>query len=197
MKTVNIPATKSQTVSNKSSVGKIKDKILVGNDYKCIYYSYLFFDTAIIPSHASVISAALILFKVSDFFNCATKKFSVYPSIKQFSSYTTYENDCPVDLDPALKKDFFPFTSDVAVEIDIKAIVEKWINNTLVNRGIVIKSEHSKPYLSCYTAFGSAYSKDTTLIPIIRVVLKEGACIDWLPKADITYTAAVFPSACR
>lgn len=198
MAIINIPASKSLTISNKTSSRNIKNKkIVVGNEYKCVYYSYLFFDTSLIPNCLSIVSATLLLFKVSDFFNCTAKKFSVYPLLKQFSSFTTYENNCPGDLDPALKRDFFPFTSDVAVEVDITTIVDKWLNNTLVNRGIVIKGKNTNPYLSCYTSFGSAYSKDTTLIPSIRVVFKQGPCICLLPKSDISYTATVFPSSRR
>jgi hypothetical protein len=198
MSVINISASKSLTVSNKISGGSINDKkIIVGNECKAIYYSYLFFDTSVIPNCISLLSAQLVLFKITDFFSCTAEKFSVYPLLKQFSSFTTYENSCPIDLDPALRQDFFPFISDVAIEIDITTMVDKWINNTLVNRGIVIKGNNTNPYLSCSTSFGSAYSKDNTLIPFIRVAIKQGPCICFLPKSDITYTANVFPSPHR
>jgi hypothetical protein len=194
MAAINVLASKSLTVSNKNPTGNKKDRtITVGNDCKYHYYSYLFFDTSIIPNYIALLSATLLLFKVSDFFNCNAETFTVYPLLKQFSSFTTDEDNCSIDTDPALKRDFFPFTSDVAIEMDITPLVDKWINNSLVNRGIVIKGNNPTPYFSSYTSFGSAYSKDNSLIPFIRVTYKQGPYISLLSKADIEYSATVLP----
>jgi hypothetical protein len=192
MQVINIPASKSMTLSNKSSGRNIKDKkITVGNYRKCTFFSYLFFDASIISSCASLLSATLILFKIADFFNFPSQKFSVYPSLQQVSSFTT----CPIELDPELKQDFSPFTCDVAIEVDITSIFAKWINNTLINRGIVIIGNNNYPSLSCFTSFGSAYSKDITLIPFIRVGFKP--CIPMMPIPNLSFTSEVITSSHR
>lgn len=188
MGVISVPASKSLTLSNKIPNGNIRDKkIIVGWEGKCVYYSYLFFDTSIIPSDVLLLSATLVLFKIDDFFESLTPNFYICPLLKQFSSFTTYENDCPIDLNPTLKKDFLPFTRDVAIEVDITTLFYKWLSNTLVNRGIVIKANYINPHL-CQTSFGSAYSRDNTLIPFIRVHFKQGPYL-----SNITYTATVIP----
>ena len=195
MSVINILASKSLTVSTRRLRRGMGDKrIIVGNKRKCNYCSYLFFDTSAIPNSLSLLSAKLVLFKLCDFFSCTAVTFSVYPLLEQFSSYTTYDKDCSVSLDPALKQDFFPFTCEAAIEIDITVIVDMWLKNTLVNRGIVIKSNNTQYPPCCYTAFGSAYSADNTVIPFIRAAFVPGPCLCFLPKSDITYTAKVLPA---
>lgn len=195
MSVINILASKSLTICNRRRHRGMKGKkIIVGNKRKRNYCSYLFFDTSAIPNNSSLLSAKLVLFKLCDFFQCAAVKFSVYPLLEQISSYTTYDNDCPICLDPTLKQDFFPFTCDVAIEIDITTIVDMWIKNTLVNRGLVITGNNPDPAYYCYTSFGSAYSKDNTVIPFIRATFAQGPCLCFLPKSDITYRARVFPT---
>lgn len=193
MAVINIPASKSLTLSNKCPDGNIQDKkIIVGSESKYIYYSYLFFDISSIPSNIVLLSATLVLFKVADFFTSPTQKFSIYPLQKQFSSFTTYENDCPIDLDPALKQEFLPFSKDVAIEVNITALFNKWLSNALVNRGIAIKDgTYTKPCIS-HTSFGSAYSKDNMLVPFIRVNFRQNSCGCFLPQ-PISYTASVLP----
>ncbi len=194
MAVINIPAKKSLTLSNKVPTGNIQEKkIIVGSENKYTYYSYLFFDTSMIPGDIVLLSAMLVLFKVADFFNSPTPKFSVYPLLKQFSSFTTYENSCPIDLDPILKQEFLPFTNDVAIEVNITALFHKWINNTFVNRGIAIKDgTYTKPCILSHTCFGSAYCKDNMLIPFIRVHFRQNPYGCFLPQ-PISYTASVMP----
>ncbi|MEL7633021.1 MULTISPECIES: DNRLRE domain-containing protein [Sporomusa] len=195
MSVINILASKSLTVSTRRSRRGMKGKkIIVGNKRKCNYFSYLFFDTSAIPNSLSLLSAKLVLFKLCDFFSCTAVTFSVYPLLDQFSSYTTYDKDCSVSLDPTLKQDFFPFTCEAAIEIDITTIVDMWLKNTLVNRGIVIKGNNTHYPPCCYTSFGSAYSADNTVIPFIRAAFAQGPCLCFLPNSDITYTAKVFPA---
>lgn len=198
MAVINIPASKSLTLSNKVATGNIQDKkIIVGSESKYTYYSYLFFDTSIVPSDIVLLSAMLVLFKVADFFNSPTQRFAVYPLLKQFSSFTTYENSCPIDLDPTLKQEFLPFTNDVAIEVNITTLFHKWITNTLVNRGIAIKDgTYTKPCILSHTCFGSAYCKDNMLIPFIRVHFRQNPCGCFLPQ-PLSYTASVMPPACE
>lgn len=187
MAVINIPASKSLTLSNEVPTGNIQDKIIVGSQSQYIYYSYLFFDTSMLPGDIVLLSATLVLFKVADFFNSPTQLFTIYPLLKQFSSYSSYENPCPIDLDPTLEQEFQPYTKDVAIEVSITALFTKWIDNTLVNRGIAIKdSTYTKP-----TGFGTAYSKDNMLIPFIRVHFRQNPCGCFLPQ--ISYTASVLP----
>lgn len=192
MPVINILASKSLTLSNKVPTGNIQDKkIIVGSENKYTYYSYLFFDTSTIPGDIVLLSATLVLFKFADFFNSPTQKFSVYPLLKQFSSFTTYENSCPIDLDPTLKQEFLPFTNDVAIEVNITTLFDKWLTNTLINRGIAIKDgTYTKPCILSHTCFGSAYSKDNMLIPFIRVHFRQNPCGCFLPQ-PLSYTAAV------
>ena len=190
MAVINIPASKRLTISNKPSCCRTKDnKITIGNDGGKFYHSYLFFDTSCIPNCILILSATLVLFKLADFFDYPFQKFTVYPLVKEISSCSTYESSCHLDRDPVFKQDFRPFTRDVAIEIDITPIVTEWVNNTLANRGIMIKDTNTNPSITCYTSFGSAYSKDNTLIPFIRIEIKQGPCICFLPQSNLTYTA--------
>ncbi|MBP2650684.1 MAG: hypothetical protein H6Q74_1509 [Firmicutes bacterium] len=195
MAVINVPASKSLTLSNKFPGSNIKDKkIMVGWEGKYNYYSYLFFDIGIIPINISLVSASLVLFKVADFFNSPVPVFNIYPLLKPFSSFTTYENACPIDLDPALEQEFLPFTQDVAIEINITVLLDKWLNNTLKNNGIDIRGKYTEPYPIGYTYFGSAYSKDNTLIPFIRVAFTPKPWIWYLPTSQITYTTQLLSS---
>ncbi|MBP2644565.1 MAG: hypothetical protein H6Q75_5 [Firmicutes bacterium] len=193
MAVINIPASKSLTLASKIPNGNIKeDKIIVGREGKCNYLSYLYFDLTSIPgSVVELLSATLVLFKTADFLTAPTPVFSIYPLLKQFSSYTTYNNECPIDLEPSLKCDFLPFTHNVAIEIDVTNIVNRWNCNRLANRGIVIKESYAKPYQTGHTSFGSAYNKDNMLIPFLRVKVKE--IWWWLLPPNLTYTTRVIP----
>lgn len=190
MAVTNILATKSLTLSDKTPLRNIKgNKIFVGTRGKYNYTSYLFFNTDAIPSNISLLSATLILFKVDSSLN--TKQFAIYPLLKEFCSLTTYVNGCPIN--PTLKQKFVTFAYDITVEIDITYLVYKWINNFLINRGIAIIEEKYNAKTSSYTAFGSAYGKDKTLIPYIRVIYKHEACLPCFPIPNISYTATVIP----
>lgn len=194
MAVINLPATKSLTLTNRIPLGNINNKkLIVGNRKKDIYYSYLFFDIAKIPDNIVLLSAVLVLFKVSDFFPWRNKKFFVYPLLQEFSSFTTYENPCLIDLNPSLKKEFFPYTKNVAIEVDITKLFSKWMNCLLINQGIVIKDDSKTKLLRGCTSFGSANSKDKTLIPFIRVSFKEKNCCCILPTEKLSYTASVTP----
>lgn len=192
MAIIQIPASYSLTVSNRNKRRNKREKIMfVGNKHKSIFYSYLYFDLNAVPNGIPLKSATLLLFKVADFFCCPLVKFSVCPSVKQLCSFSGFEADLSVESAP--KTEFLPFTREAAIEIDITAVVNKWLNNELANRGLVIKSNNYSPYLSCVTAFGSAFSKDASLKPFIKLELKQGSYICLLPNSDITYTARVLP----
>lgn len=194
MAVINIPASKSLTLTNKIPTGNIQDKkIIVGSEGKYTYFSYLFFDMNGIAGDIVVLSAVLVLFKLADFFNSPTQRFLMNPLREQFSSFSTYENDCLIDTDPELKREFLPFTKKVAIEIDITTIFRKWLENTLVNRGVVIKDGvYTKPCILSHTCFGSAYNKDNMLIPFIRVHFKSNSA-GILPVPNLTYTAMQIP----
>lgn len=167
MPLINIPASKSLTISNNISYRPIKKEfIVVGKCKKTCYYSYIFFDTSSITNYMILLSAKLVLFKVADFINKDSVKFSIYPLCSYFSSFTTCKNACAID--PTLKHDFKPFTKNVVIEIDITDIAYKWLNDTLPNKGLLIKGISTTNNLS-FTAFGSAYNKDNTLIPFMSI----------------------------
>lgn len=194
MAIISIPASKSLTISNKIPDGNIKDKkIIVGTEGKYIYYSYLYFDLSAIPSNILLLSATLVLFKAADFFSSSLQKFAVYPLLKQFSTFTTYENDCPIDSDQDVVQEFFPFTKDVAIEVNITAMVNNWVKNISVNRGIAIKKTNcSNPYVLNCTSFGSAYSKDNTLMPYLRLSFTQDY---FFPLHTLSYSATVIGSS--
>lgn len=189
-----IPAANSLTVSSRHAGGSRKGgRLTVGNEYRYIYDGYLFFDTSGIPNYIALLSAVLVLFKLDGFYDCSAVSFAVCPLLKQFSPFTTSGNACPAADDPELARDFFPFTHDAAVEIDITPIVEKWMTNSLINRGLVIKGNDHDPCLVCYASFGSAYSRDRSLIPLLRVMYRQGPYINFLTQNAIEYSAAIFP----
>ncbi|WFD11280.1 DNRLRE domain-containing protein [Tepidibacter hydrothermalis] len=169
MRNIIIPASKSLTVSNKFPNKNLNDEtISIGNDGTYYYHSYLFFDISALPDNISIHSAEIALFKVEDFFDCYTVKFSIYPILDYFSDFTTWENHPRVDMN--VKKNFIPLTCNVCSEIDITDIVIMWSNNTLINKGLFLVGDFTKPSL---TSFGSALNKDTYLIPFLRISFKE------------------------
>ncbi|MBP2632858.1 MAG: hypothetical protein H6Q70_3486, partial [Firmicutes bacterium] len=136
MSKILIPATKSITVSSKFPNRSFRKKIItIGFKKKYICNSCLFFDIGIIESNY-VKSAILTLFKTADFFFISGIEFCVVPLLSPFSSSTTY-NDCQ-QIDSKLAVKFLPFMREVAVQIDITTIVNKWIDNTLPNYGLII-----------------------------------------------------------
>lgn len=191
MSVINITASKSLTISNNISCGAIKrDFIVVGKCKKTHYYSYIFFDTSSLPNYMILLSAKLVLFKVADFINNDSIKFSVYPLCNYFSSFTTCKNACKIN--PILKHDFKPFTEKAVVEVDITDIVYKWIEGSLTNKGILIKDTSTKNH-SIFTGFGSAYSKDNTLRPFISIKFLNQ--YHMFPQLDfpIKYSVSVIP----
>jgi hypothetical protein len=195
MPTISIPASKSLTLSNKIRNGNIKDqKIIVGSKEEYRYYSFLFFNTDIIPGDISLLSATLVLFKVGNPLCCPNQDLAIYSLAQEFSTSTTDANACHIESE--LEQVFSPFSFDVAVEVDITSLVKKWIYNKIINRGIMIKTMREKcqdKHILSYASFGSAYCKDKTLIPFIRVIYKQGPSWCCLP-VPITYTATVIPS---
>lgn len=194
MVTVSIPASRSLTLSSKIPQGNINGpEILVGTDGACNYYSYLYFDLSTIPHDIELLSAELVLFKTADFFHSSLPKFTLRPLLKLFSSYSTYENPCPVDFNPALKQEFRPFTQNVAVEINITPLIAQWLRDTPDNRGIVIQKEKcSESFLLNllgHTRFGSAFNKERMLVPFTRITYKYEFCVP-----NITYKAVQLPS---
>ena len=162
-----IPATKSLTVSNRLPNENInEDTIIVGNDGKYDYISYLFFDISAIPSNVSISSAELVLFKTNNFYNDSKKEFSIYPLSEYFSTYTTFNNRPKVNT--IIKKKFYPITSNVAVTVNLTYFVSLWLDNKLMNTGIALMDKNN----SILAEFGSSISKDSYLIPFIKVVVK-------------------------
>jgi len=162
-----IPATKSLTVTNRLPNENInEDIIVVGNDGKYDYISYLFFDISAIPSNVSIRSAELVLFKTNSFYNDSRKEFFIYPLNDYFSTYTTFNNRPKVNT--IMKKKFYPITSNIAVTANLANLVSLWLDNKLTNTGIALMDKSN----SVLAEFGSSISKDSYLIPFIKVVAK-------------------------
>jgi len=165
MGSIMIPATKSLTITNKYPRKSFnEDTIAVGCDGIYKYYSYLFFDISTIPCDASILNAELVLFKTDKFYNDCDEIFSINPLSDDFSSYTTYENQPDVMF--CINKNFHPLTSKVAVTVNVQPIVSLWVENKLMNKGIVLCYGKNKKII---TNFGSSKSKDEYIIPFIRV----------------------------
>ena len=164
MGSIIIPASKSLTVTDKSPKENINaNYIKVGYQLKFNYISYLFFDISSIPCNALVLNAELVLFKTDKFFENHCEKFIIYQLEGYFSSYTTYDNRPKINKD--IKKVFYPFTSKVAVTVDITKFVSLWIKSERICTGIMIDSE---PNCS-FAKFGSAICNDGYIIPFIKV----------------------------
>ena len=166
MPSILIPATKSLTVTNKFPDENInEDSIIVGNDEMYSYISYLFFDISAIPSNIRILTAELVLFKMNNFYENSKKIFSIYPLKDYFSTYTTFNNRPKVNV--TMKRDFYPIITNVAVTVNVTYFVSLWINNKLNNTGFSIITKNN----SIIAEFGSSKSKDTYLVPFIKVVI--------------------------
>ena len=113
-------------------------------------------------------------------------------SLNPFSSVTTF-NDChEFDWNSAVK--FRPSVREVAVQIDITTIVNKWLSNTLPNYGLVITGHRIRPKDSGCISFGSAYNNDNTLLPIIDVSYRPNIFCLLPPPPGLTYIAKLIGS---
>lgn len=174
LRSIIIYASKSLTI-RKKHCNSIKedplafdnDSIVVGNNRYNNYVSYLYFDTSPIPDGIENLTAELVLFKLSDF-SYKDICFAVCPLVDYFSSITTSEN--PPGVDMSSKLEFNPFTNKVALEIDLSDIVNKWANNSLINKGIVLSGNNVRKAVA---RFGSAFINDVTLVPFLRVSFEE------------------------
>ncbi len=146
------------------------DSIVIGNNMYNKYVSYLYFDTSPIPAGIKNLTAELVLFKLNDFFYKEVW-FSIYPLLDYFSSFTTSEN--PPRFHKSSKVEFNPFTNKVALEIDLSDIVNKWVNNSLINKGLVLSGNSA---IEAVARFGSAFINDVTLVPFLRVSFEEAQC---------------------
>ncbi|MDU4962084.1 MAG: DNRLRE domain-containing protein [Sporomusaceae bacterium] len=187
-----LPALDSLTISNRNAGSNRRGKRLtVGRERGYIYESYLFFDTSAVPRQISLLAAALLLFKLNDFYDDSGAAFAVYPLAKSFSPLTTFANACPIVQDPELKAIFAPFRQDAVIEVDITKIAAAWLENRTINRGLAISSDDTAAIFSCRTAFGSAYSKDRSLIPRLRLLYRAGPCINFLEPDAISCSTVV------
>lgn len=170
MPTCVIPACKSLTISSKHPQENIKgETIFVGKEEKHIYYSYLYFDISILPDNIELVSADIVLFKQNQFVKLNIREFYIYPLNNYFSSYTTYEN--PPSWNKKYQKVFYPYTKNVAIITNITDIVGKWLECKLPNQGLFLCFDDRCENIPLMY-FGSAYSKDKTIIPFIRVCYK-------------------------
>ena len=192
MSKILIPATKSITVSSKFPNRSFRKKIItIGFKKKYICNSCLFFDIGFIESNY-VKSAILTLFKTSDLFFINGIEFYVVPLLSPFSSITTY-NDCQ-KVDSKLAVKFSPFIREIAVQIDITTIVNKWIDNTLPNYGLIIMGRRINLKESGCVSFGSAYNCDNTLIPLININYKPNIfCLLPPPPGLVCTTTLIEP----
>ena len=114
------------------------------------------------------------------------------PSLRPFSSVTTYRDCPPLDLNSALQ--FRPSGQDIAIQIDITTIVNKWLNNTLPNYGLLVTGHRLKPKDSGCLSFGSAYNTDNTLIPTLDVGYKPNIFCLLPPPPGLTYITKLIGS---
>lgn len=164
MASVIIPASKSLTVTNKFPDANINDDIiLVGCDGVYDYISYIFFDISSIPCNVLISNAELILFKTNNFYNDFNKFFLIRTLKSYFSSYTTYNNRPETSL--MLEKKIYPLTSEVVVRINVTAFVSMWLRNGLSSTSLELRKKNSHTIVN----FGSAISKDSSVIPFIKV----------------------------
>jgi hypothetical protein len=89
---------------------------------------------------------------------------------------------------------FYPLNKEAAVQIDITAIVNKWLDSSLPNYGLAIMGHRVKPKASGCVSWGSAYSNDNTLIPIIDVNYKLNIFCLLPPAPGLTYVAKLLGS---
>ncbi|MBL4933553.1 DNRLRE domain-containing protein [Clostridium paridis] len=170
MSSLLIPATKSLTVTNRIPNGNInEDTILVGSDENFVYFSYLFFDTSVIPKDSCICSAELVLFKTNDFYN-SRKEFYISPLLDYFSSYTTFNNRPRVNT--IIKATFYPVVSKVAATVDLTYFVSYWFKNNLANTSIILFTKEK----DILTKFGSAVSSDPYLIPYLSISTCPNVC---------------------
>lgn len=163
MASIIIPASKSVTITNKLPDSNINgDTIIVGTDGISSYFSYLFFDLSSLPSNIIINYAELTLFKTDNFYHDVTKVFGIYPC-DYFSTYTTFKNH--PKKDPFSVKYFYPITCNVVVNIPLTSFVSGWINNPKRNTCIHLFAKSKNTLAS----FGSAISKDSYLIPFLKV----------------------------
>lgn len=175
MRSILIPAVKSITVTNKFPNKSLNENIItVGSDNKYKYYSYLFFDTSLIPCNVIISKAELVLFKTDTFYDDNSKKISISPLKEYFSTYTTYNN--PPYYDSYNKISFYPLTSKVAVSVNITTIISSWVKNQQSNKGLILYEKNKDGIIN----FTSVNSDD---IPFIKVSYKENNIIK-PPKED-------------
>ena len=174
LRSIIIYASKSLTIVKKNCNSTKDDplafdneSIIVGNNRYSSYVSYLYFDTSSIPDGIKNLTAELVLFKLNDFYY-RDVWFAIYPLLNYFSSFTTSEN--PPAFDKSSKVEFDPFTNKVAVEIDLSDIVNKWADNSWINKGIVLSGNNARKAVA---RFGSAFINDVTLVPFLRVSFEE------------------------
>lgn len=164
IKSILIPTIKSLTVTNKEPDKSLNEDILtVGLNGKYKYYSYLFFDTSLIPCNALISKAELILFKADKFYDDNSQKISISPLKEYFSTYTTYNNS-PI-YDSYTITSFYPLISKVSISINITTIISSWIRNPKSNKGLILYDK-TKNGLVNFTSFKSDDK------PFIRIIYK-------------------------
>lgn len=206
MPCLDIPASKSLTVSNKSSNGNISDKyIYIGSESSIKYISYLYFDISSIPGNIEDIYATLVLFKkpisydkgndynyiysnydkheLNDMY---TGEHIIYPLSEYFSKYTTYNNR--PEYDSSLQKSFYTNQKSICEEIDITPIVSNWISGKIPNKGLMFKGGKENRNL---VKFFSVLNKDTSEIPFIKIYFKVKNC--FIPITELSCTYTLFP----
>ena len=178
MKSILIPAIKSLTVTNKYPNKSLNEDLLtVGFNGQEKYYSYLFFDTSLIPCNSLISKAELVLFKVDNFYNDNNQKFYISPLNEYFSTYTTYNN--PPRYDIYTTTSFYPLTSKVSIPINIASLLSSWIKNPKSNKGLILYDKVKNGLIN----FTSVNSDDK---PFIRITYKE-PYTNKLPKEKSNY----------
>ena len=180
---IDINAEKSLTISNIPLTTKDSD-LIVGRFLTIYYISYLYFPLPPIPSN-TIENARLVLFRTGTSLNCPNAKeaIDVHPLLDYFSSRTNMLNR--PKYDPALTQGNIT-VGTVSVEIDLTDIVNSWAKGQLINKGIILAK--GQQFLG-FSRFGSAYTKDPTLKPVLRVLCKERP----LPFLDLQCSYKIVP----
>jgi len=181
---IDIYAEKSLTISNLPLTIKDND-LIIGRCLNISYISYLYFSLPPVPAN-TIENASLVLFKTGTFLNCLKTKeaIAIHPLLDYFSSRTNMLNR--PKYDPALTQGDIT-EGTVSTEIDLTAIVNSWAKGQLVNKGIVLSKEEQQYF--GFSRYGSAYTKDPTLKPVLRIVCKESP----LPFLDLQCSYKIIP----
>lgn len=116
-----------------------RDRLMLGGNYK----TYLFWDLQSYSYAKKVKQASIILYKIPTEYNSACcqcdqeSQYEIYPLLNYFSIYCARYNQ--PEIDTKLEVQFQQEEQASYLKIDITKIVEKWLNQDLDNKGLLIE----------------------------------------------------------